>query len=376
MFPDAYNTSDVKPLILNDVSQSTASSSANILKSLSNCETLGVFDLDRFYNDKQRIEHLRLLLKEFDPDYDQIPISNENIDWWSYLHLSFLGFAGTVCSICSGFDGSVSILTLFIGIPSWTVFLVGFALSLVLVVLFYGLDFIEISDNLNVRLHQSNQSVEQAVTQADLVELFINKIKERLCLIKASIVSPDSNVISQGADEISKMESLLKMLLVRQDDLSLMRKEYRKEIERTYVRLLKAFANILIGLLFFNAGFFTGQVLSVVIFSAFIAAGISATAWPVLLISIFVGLASLNLYWYKDRAIVERLACRWVGLDEDKINRLPDDDFIGKQKTELETLLSETKFINDSRLLSGQSMFREENSLGVPTASNTHVFDA
>ena len=92
---------------------------------------------------------------------------------------------------------------------------------------------------------------------------------------------------------------------------------------------------IFIGLVFFSGGFFTGQSLALALLGLF-CASISASFWPILLVSIAVGLAALSVYWFVERPELEKLVGRWFGRDPEKIELLQDDS----DRYELQTMLS------------------------------------
>lgn len=342
-----------------------------------------IFHSSRFIRESLRTALLQDLSRSyFGMDEITEQALKEDRSWLGKIKLGILALAGTIYNICNGFDGSVSILTLFIGIPNWTVFVVGLALSLVFVVLFYNFDLVEISDNVHVRIYHSRRLLDVYVEQAELINDLIEQSKQ---LIKGmnneflDELSADLNNVSDVFERLSGRRfplpkdarrsfdryfpqdflpnvanddsmldkqqyfdealQLLDMLIARQQDLCCIRQIYMKELDHIYVRVMKLMATIITGLLYFNYGFFAGQVLSVVVLSAFLAASISVTSWPVILISIAVGLAALSIFWYTDeRPRVENLVGRWIGLDLDKINRLPVGDQVESQKTERDQL--------------------------------------
>lgn len=243
------------------------------------------------------------------------------------IKLGLLAIAGTIYNICNGFDGSVSILTLFIGIPVWTVFVVGLALASVYVVLFFGLDFVYMSENLHIRLSQSRKMLDCFYNQTQLTETLIEKTKARLQSEQnklAQLILMAENELKPT--EVMRWTMLLEALTLHQQELYHVRAVYLEELDKYYVRLLKWLMVGLAGLLYFNSGFFAGQVFASVVLSAFLATEVSLISWPVLLISCTVGLAALlSVFLFSDRLNIENLVGRWIGLDIDKINQLPDD---------------------------------------------------
>ncbi|MDP3705735.1 MAG: hypothetical protein Q8R24_07470 [Legionellaceae bacterium] len=306
-----------------------------------------VFHKTRFFQESLRIAWLRdLSLSYYGVENVVEPFSEEDTSWLGKIQLTALAFAGTIYTICSGFDGSTSILSLFIGIPNWTVFVVALALSLVLVVLFYSFDLVDISENIRVRLFHSRQLLDVYLEQAGLINKLIEQSKQRMQDMNNELVNELSIALSNaplvcdrprsGRDQdLADVVELWNMLIARQEDLCLVRQIYLQELEHRYVRAMKFMATTIAGLLYFNCGFFAGQILAVAVLSVFLTASISITSWPVLLISISVGLAALSIFWYNgERSRVENLAGKWLGLDQDKINCLPVNEHVVKQKTE------------------------------------------
>lgn len=328
--------------------------------------------------------------------------------WFGKFKLAVLALAGTIYNICNGFDGSVSILTLFIGIPSWTVFVVGFILSLVFVVLFYNLELITMSDNLKIGLYASRQILDSFVEQAELIDLLMKQTKQRLreqnnillddllhlnvavnqenfqdnpnkyakrfrAIGEISATSRDLTVGSIGCDvsldnidQASSLLATLNMLAIRQLELASVQQLYLQELEEFYIKLLKFFMVAITGLLFFNFGFFAGQSFALVVLAAFLTASITATSWPVLLISIGVGVTSLlSMYWFSERFNVENVVCRWLGLDVDKINQLPDDATIENELIERAELAKQVQLESGVR---NRFLFVSSNTPGVDSS--------
>ncbi len=254
----------------------------------------------------------------------------EDTSLWGRVKLGLLAIAGTIYNICNGFDGSVSILTLFIGIPVWTVFVVGLALASVYVVLFFGLDFVYMSENLHIRLSEARQMLDCFYNQTQLTETLIEKTKARLQMEQNNL----AKLILLAEDELQPTEvmrwiMLLETLSLHQQELHHARTVYLAELDKYYVRLLKWLMVGLAGLLYFNSGFFAGQVFASVVLSAILVTEVSLISWPVLLISCSVGLAALlSVFLFSDRLNIENLVGRWIGLDIDKINQLPDDKVV------------------------------------------------
>lgn len=283
----------------------------------------------RFIRESLRTALLRDLHNHFFAGNDES--EEKDTSAWGRIKLTLIGIAGTVYNICNGFDVSVSILNLFVGIPFWTVFAMGLALSSVFVVLFYGVDFVGISENLHLRMAESRQLLDLFHHQTGFTQALIEKSKQNIGteykqLLEQMDTSPHEHMDLQGLMQWLK---LMEGLTAHQAELYEIRARYMKELDQYYVHLLKWLMTVLAGILYFNSGFFVGQVFAALIFSAFISTSVSMLSWPVMLISCSVGLAALlSVFWFSDRMNVENLVGRWIGLDIDKIQQLPDDDLV------------------------------------------------
>lgn len=268
-----------------------------------------------------------------------VETDEEDSSVWGKIKLTLVAIGGTIFNICNGFDSSVSILNLFAGIPFWIVFLVGLVLSSVFVILFYGLDFVSISENLHVRLSQSRKLLDFFHHQAMLNQSLIDNTKQRLQFETNRWLEISLNSVNTSPDlnEVKKWLEFLHILAIHQEELNRVRHFYMAEKQQYYVLLLKWMMIALAGLLYFNSGFFVGQSFMMVTLSAFVATQVSLLSWPVLLVSCLVGLAALmSVFWFSDRISVEQLVCRWIGLDVDKIQQLPDDSVIKNNMAYLE----------------------------------------
>jgi len=278
--------------------------------------------------------------------------------WSSKVGLLLVVIAGTIVSICNGFDGSITILVLFTGIPFWPVFIIGLILSLVLVVLFFGIDLIQLSQYFNVELHHSRQLLDIFVDQAELISRLLKKIEQYTTQLSEDLLNnrpEQTNDLPLTGDELN---NLLVALTSSQHDLSVVRQMYTDEMQAAYVRAMHVIVASIAGILAFNCGFFAGQSFAIVVLSAFVTTSISAMNWPVLLISIGVGLAALSVYWCAGRADVEDLVSRWLGLDRERIEQLPDgNDDQGKVLARQVSLLNKFSSICNSRKQEGQIPF-------------------
>lgn len=70
----------------------------------------------------------------------------------------------------------------------------------------------------------------------------------------------------------------------------------------------------------------------------------AATAWPIVVAGVAVGLAALSVYWFVERPGIENLISRWRGLDKKKIDKLCKAETVKKETEELEELITSITF--------------------------------
>ena len=68
---------------------------------------------------------------------------------------------------------------------------------------------------------------------------------------------------------------------------------------------------------------------------------IAATAWPILLSSVAVGLAAFSVYWFVERPGIENLIGRWRGLDKEKVDMLCKSKVVDRETEKLHNLINE-----------------------------------
>ncbi len=294
-----------------------------------------LFTHTRFLIESLRTAILDDLHKYFFKENKQ---NREDTSVWGRLRLALIAIAGTGYNICNGFDISVSMLNLFIGIPFWTVFAVGLGLSFVFVILFYGVDLVGISENLHIRISESRRLLDLFHQQALFTQALIEKSKQQLDIENNNLLEKMVGPSGEDVDihDLMYWLKIMERLTTHQSDLQSIRVRYQSELEQYYVYLLKWLMAVLAGILYFNSGFFVGQVFATLLFSAFISTSVSMLSWPVMLISCSVGVAALlSVFWFYDRLDVENLVGRWIGLDIDKIDQLPDDNLIQENQAYL-----------------------------------------
>ncbi len=241
----------------------------------------------------------------------------KNTPWWKKILFYFLTVAGSLYALSAGFDGITAFLALFTSIPIWGIVLAGLLCSILSIAVFHGFDLVTVSDNLQISVIESKHLL--AVIADEIY--WIKQIKQHLQVIKKY----DLDAYHKTIQALFQCEIALK-----QD-----REIYKKTAIDPALQILKYIVACIIGLVFFSGGFFTGQSLALALLGLF-CASISASFWPILLVSIAVGLAALSVYWFVERPELEKLVGRWFGRDPEKIELLQDDS----DRYELQTMLS------------------------------------
>lgn len=243
--------------------------------------------------------------------------------WYTNSQFIILAIAGTVLAFCDGFNGITSILALFNPVPM-AIFTVGVAFSLISVAIFRGLDLVEISRNVGVKINNSKALLGTLVKQVEVIEEIRKKID-------------DVYVDSEDREQLKNYHHIVKTLLTRFNEMDEARKLYTDSMNNRFIHMAQFGAALVTGTLFFSSGFFAGQSLALAIAELFVATA-SATFFPVLLASLAVGVAAFCVYWYLERPGVENIVGRMFGLDKDQVEELSDEEKVQSQLLVLKQL--------------------------------------
>ncbi|KTD70881.1 coiled-coil protein [Legionella tucsonensis] len=241
---------------------------------------------------------------------------------------ALLALAGTVYFGCEGFDGITAILGVFSSIPTIALFVAGTLFSVLSMVVFYSFDLVEISKNLGIKSTDTKK----------LLDVLLDEVKQiqaiRMRLAKTS---------KKTKEELEEDLQIATMLLQRYKDLEQIRNDLTSASNNPYLQAAKYITAGVAGILFFSGGFFAGQTVALAIAGLFVTS-MAATAWPIIVAGIAVGLAALSVYWFVERPGIENLISRWRGLDKKKMDKLCKSDVVKKETEELEELISSINF--------------------------------
>lgn len=270
--------------------------------------------------------------------FNSIPVSSElseNVDLQSNEALfRFLTIAGTIVAICEGFDGIVSIIGLFPAVPQLFIFIAGIVFAALSVIVFCGFDLVAISKNLGVDIDKSHQLIDVFLEQVEQ----INKLREVIAICS----------LREGLEEQKILLQMSNMLTTRYSALDAARETYESDLNAPYLTTAKLITSAVAGVLFFGAGFFSGQSLALAVAGLF-SSSVSAICWPIIIASSVVGLAAFSIYWFVERPGLESLVSRWHGMDEEKIHAFTDDNLIKGQRRGLAQLVGQVTKLDQVR---------------------------
>ncbi|MBA2709151.1 MAG: hypothetical protein H0U57_00960 [Tatlockia sp.] len=235
----------------------------------------------------------------------------------------FLTIAGSIFFGCDGFYGVTSIISM-ITIPKLAIFIVGAVFGLMSVISFLAFDLTEIGKNLGIRKKNVHK----------LVDVYLKEMKA-LKSIRRGLdnLFPQRKTI----DELENDLLIIDLIIARHSNLDIERKFLIQLKSETTLTVLKYVIPGLIGIIYFSTAFFTGQTVALAIAGLFVA-GTAPLAWPIVLVSVAIGLAALAVYWYVERPSIEKLVVSLFGWDPDQIEELCNPDKVEKEKSKLEDL--------------------------------------
>ncbi|MDP1603622.1 MAG: hypothetical protein Q8M03_10195 [Legionella sp.] len=276
--------------------------------------------------------------------------SKKRAGWLARTKFVLLTIAGIIYCACEGFDGITAILSI-TTLPPMFVFFGGLIFSVLSIVVFLAFDLVEISKNLGVNIKNTSK----------VVDVYLQEIE----LIKRLRKNIDNNYSHEDIETLNSDIKLIKMLIERYESLDEARQSLKKAHERPYLKIAKLLTAGISGILFFSAGYFAGQTVALAVASLFLAS-VSPAFWPIIMVSIGVGLIALSVYWFVQRPGIENLISRWAGLDKDKIDKLCDDEEAQKEQGKLLRLKDKVErcaeLLESSSANKYNSVFKDEIS--------------
>jgi hypothetical protein len=265
----------------------------------------------------------------------------KKLSWSNKAKLALLGTAGVLYFGCQGF-GITSILSIFSFIPNIAFFVIGTLFSLFAVVGFYNFSLHGISKKMGIKFHDA----------PELLDVLLDEFKQ----IKAlrAYLNQDKKQTTLEEDM-----AIATMLFKRNEALNSSRKELKNALKNPYLKLGKTLVAAGAGMLMFSGGYFSGQSVALALAHLCMASALP-TSWPIILVSIVIGLSAFCVYWFMERPVIENLIGRWKGLDKEKIHALCDEKVVSKEQNKLRTLIQ--GFKNKIELHQDNEALREQIS--------------
>lgn len=279
--------------------------------------------------------------------------NNNNSSEMSKIKFLFLTSAGILITACQGFDGVVTMLSVFSLSPS-IMLGIGFAFILLSVIVFFGVDLVKVSNALGVKLS------EYKLLDAYLIQL--QKIK----VIRKKI--NDYTLVAMSQEDLQQLELILSMLQKRFMFLAVASKQFDEALNSKNVQMIKTAISGVSALFFFGSGFFAGQSVALFI-ASLILDSVLPTFWPIIVFSALVGLAALSIYWYVERPGLEKLVTNWFGLNEENVQQLCDKNSLNKEIKKLASL--KEKVISTARITKKLAQLEQEINSNEPLALET-----
>ena len=276
------------------------------------------------------MQDLFLAMKGDDVKLPQKEEHNTPID---KIKFTLLTMAGILVAACQGFDGIVTMLSIFNLSPSM-ILAAGFAFSFLSVIVFCGFDLVKVSKALGVKLSDAYKLLDAYLLQLKMIKSIRKKINEY-------------SLSDLSQDNLKQLQCIISMLEKRFTMLTEASKQFELALASENMSIAKTLISGVSGILFFGGGFFAGQ--SVALFmSGLLINSLTPAFWPVIFFSALVGLAAFSIYWYVERPGLDKLVSSWFGLNEENIQKLCDKSFINREIHKLERL--KTKVIGAARL--------------------------
>jgi hypothetical protein len=241
------------------------------------------------------------------------------------LKFILLSSAGLLITICEGFDSVASIMSIF-SLPATVILAAAFIFSFFSAVAFCGLELIQLSQGIGVKLIHAHK----------LLKIYLRQLEEVKQLRK--IIS-NYNLAELSTQDLNQLELMAAMLQQRFVELGAVGEQFALVLNNKGAKAAKLIFSGIASLLFFGGSFCTGQSASLFILSFFMSS-VSPLSIPVLLFSLVLGMAAFTLYWYVQFPDLNSLVSGWFGLDDSRIAVLCDKKLFAHEEDKL-TLLKQ-----------------------------------
>lgn len=274
-----------------------------------------------------RAELLRDLFNSMIGDKEKIDKQKRDTSEGSNIKLLLLTASGILVAACQGFDGIVSMLSIF-SLSSYILLGAGFTFSFFSIVVFCSVDLTKVAHSLGVTLGDTYKLLNAYLLQLQNIKMIRKKISHY-------------NLGELSSYDLINLDRILCTLKKCYFSLIQESKQFEEALHSGKMKIIQLLLTSICALLFFGGGVFAGQ--SVALFVLSLINVTSPLFWPVILFSTLVGLAAFSLYWYVERPEINKLINGWFGLNEKKVHKLCDQDLFLKETKKIENLQEKIK---------------------------------
>ncbi len=239
--------------------------------------------------------------------------------------LWLLLIAGTICSLCEGFDGIVAFMGWFFSTPGAFVCAIGLAFAIISSVIFYHTDLHDVTETLGLTLSLTSVSLDKAIAVLDDIHDQSDRIEKGIFRTKSLA-------------DLQEYHQQVTHLLHQHTGLDNVRSVYRRALKQQSLYWMKRMMAMLVGVMFFGNGFFSAQAVVIFFYPA------SLMTWPALLFCCSVGFSSWWVHWKINGPDIENIVNRWFGLEQHKLDLLLDPDVTNATQQKLNTLLKHVEY--------------------------------
>lgn len=258
-----------------------------------------------------------------DSNVTPAPKDENNFTSANQVEYMLLAVSGAMLAACEGFD---SITTMADILPLTPIFIlaVGMFLASLSVIAFLGIDLVQVAQKLRINSDHDLKQVDTYLLQWKEIRFIRRKI--------ASLPLAELSV-----EELANFELLTAGLQKQIYNILDSGERYKEELNHFDIKVAKTIITIIFGIMYFGMGYFAGQSVALYLLGFFIAA-VTPTFWAVIAFSALAGLSGFALYWNDRKVDLDKLVSSWMGLDEDKIDKIADKVTMEEQVEKLEKL--------------------------------------
>jgi hypothetical protein len=239
------------------------------------------------------------------------------------LKFAILSVSGIILAVSEGID-SITTMAEILPVSAFVIFTIGMVFSALSIMAFCGLDLPQAANNLGINRDSEPKLLDNLVLQMKEIKKICNKLSY-LHLAELSI------------EELQNLKDLITALQMRISSIAKASKQFSDALDALGIKVAKTIIAICSAGLFFGTGYFAGQSVALYVFSFFISS-VTTTFWPVIAFSIVVGLSGFALNWYIQKVGLDKLVSSWMGLDEEKIDKIANLSALQAQVDKLENL--------------------------------------